>query len=70
MRLLEIQSSQLVAVGARSVPAFEVRADGSVGSRHQHPAWFASPRSRGDHCFEVVTQVGHLRSRHESSLLR
>src|SRR6266516_4511159 len=51
------------------IPPFEVGVDGSVFCRYQHPAWFASPRSRGDDCFEIVSQVEHLRSRHESRLL-
>src|SRR5260370_6293116 len=37
----------LVTVGARGIPAFEVGVDGSVASCHQHPARFASPRSPG-----------------------
>jgi hypothetical protein len=37
--------------------------------RYQHPARFASPRRRGDDCFEIVSCVEHLRSRHESGLL-
>src|SRR5216684_5998569 len=59
----------LVAVGPCGIPAFEVGADGSVLCRYQHPAWFASPRRRGDDRFEIVSCVEHLRSRHESSLL-
>src|SRR5580704_7295563 len=50
------------------IPPFEVRVDGSVFRRDQHPARFASPRSRGDDCFEIVSRVEHLRSRHESGL--
>jgi len=60
----------LVAVGARGIPPFEVRVDGSVCSRYQHPGWFAFPRSRGDNYLEVVGEIGHLRSRHESGQLR
>src|SRR6202007_335395 len=59
----------LVAIGSRGVPAFEVGVDGSVRSRYHHPAWFASPSSRGDDCFEIVGKVEHLRSRHESGLV-
>src|SRR5207302_325983 len=51
------------------IPPFEVGVDGSVFCRYQHPAWFASPRSRGDDCFEIVSCIEHLRSRHESGLL-
>jgi hypothetical protein len=57
------------ALGSFRVPPFEVRVDGSVFSRYQHPARFASPRSCGDDCFEIVSGVEHLRSRHESGLL-
>ncbi len=60
----------LVTVGARGIPALEVGVDGSVCSCYQHPSWFAFPRSRGDNCLEVVGEIGHLRSRHESGLLR
>src|SRR5882757_3545062 len=59
----------LVTAGSYGIPAFEVGVDGSVCSRYQHPAWFASPRRRGDDCFEIVSCVGYLRSRHESRLL-
>src|SRR6266404_5962643 len=59
----------LVAVGSFGIPAFEVGVDGSVFSRYQHPARFASPRGRGDDSFEIVSKVEHLRSRHESGLL-
>src|SRR5947209_6790125 len=52
------------------VPSFKLRVDGSVFCRYQHPAWFASPRSRGDGCFEIVSGVEYLRSRHESRLFR
>src|ERR1700722_8347671 len=51
------------------VPSFKVRVDGSVLCRYQHPAWFASPRGRGDDSLEIVRGVGYLRSRHESGLL-
>src|ERR1700730_4760913 len=59
----------LVTVGACSIPPFEVGVDGSVGRGCQHPGRFASPRSRGDDCFEIVSCVEYLRSRHESGLL-
>src|SRR5271156_5761499 len=52
------------------IPSFKVRVDGSVLCRYQHPTWFASPRSRGDDCLEIVRCVEYLRSRHESGLLR
>src|SRR5438309_11461417 len=52
------------------IPPFEVGVDGSVFCRYQHPAWFVFPRSRGDDCFEIVSCVEYLRSRHESGLLR
>src|SRR5437899_8071868 len=56
-------------VGSCGIPPFEVWIDGSIFYRYQHPAWFASPRRRGDHCFEIVRRVEYLRSRHESGLL-
>src|SRR6266568_2546437 len=59
----------LVTLRSLGIPAFEVGVDGSVFCRYQHPAWFASPRRRGDDCFEIVSCVEHLRSRHESGLL-
>src|SRR5271155_4783175 len=59
-----------VAMRSRGVPSFKVRVDGSVFFRDQHPAWFASPRGRGDDGLEVVRAVEHLRSCHESGLLR
>src|SRR5882762_6929024 len=58
-----------VAVGSCGIPPFQVRVDGSVCCGYQHPAWFAPPRSRGNDCFEIVSFVQDLRSRHESSLL-
>src|SRR5713101_8114517 len=58
-----------MAVGPCGIPAFEVGADGSVFCRYQHPAWFTSPRSRGDDRFEIVSCVEHLRLAHESGLL-
>jgi hypothetical protein len=60
----------LMALGSFGVPPFEVRVDGSVFCRDQHPARFASPRGRGDDCFEIVGQGEHLRSPHQSGLLR
>src|SRR5882672_9095639 len=59
-----------VALGSCGVPPFEIGVDGSVFRRHQHPAWFASPRSRGDDRLKIVSEVEHLRARHESGLLR
>src|SRR5580704_3858533 len=38
----------LVAVGSCGIPPFEVRVDGSVCSRHQHPTWLRAPRGTGD----------------------
>src|SRR6059058_6496230 len=58
-----------MALGSCGVPPFEIRVDGSVFCRYQHPAWFASPRRRGDYCFEILSCIDHLRSRHESGLL-
>ena len=43
----------LMAVGACGVP--EVGVDGSVRSRYQRSAWFASPRSCGDDCLKIVS---------------
>jgi hypothetical protein len=59
-----------VATGPCGIPAFEIGVDRSVGSGYQHPAWFTSPRRRGDDCFEILSLVHYLRSRHESRLLR
>jgi hypothetical protein len=47
----------LVAVGSCGIPPFEIGIDGSVRSRYQRPAWFASPRSCGDYGFEIVAEV-------------
>lgn len=58
-----------VALGSRRVPAFEVGVDGSILCCYQHPAWFGSPRSRGDNSFEIVGKVRHLRACHEGGLL-
>ena len=60
----------LMAVGSCGVPALEVGVDGSVRSRYQRPAWFASPRNRGDDGFEIIGEVEYLRARHETGLLR
>src|SRR5712664_124276 len=68
-RVAGARDFDLVAVGSCGIPAFEVRVNGSVFCRHQHPAGFASPRSRGDDCSEVVSKVEYLRARHESGLL-
>ena len=45
----------LVAVGSCGIPPFEIGIDGSVRSRYQRPAWFASPRSFGDDCLKIVS---------------
>src|ERR1700680_5327188 len=58
-----------VALGSLRVPAFEVGVDGSILCCYQHPAWFGSPRRRGDNGFEIVGKVRHLRARHEGGLL-
>jgi len=57
-----------MAVGSRGIPTFQLGVDGSVCSRDQHPTGFGFPRNCGDDCFEIVTEVEDLRSRHESSL--
>src|SRR5213594_287543 len=59
----------LVTLCSFGVPPFEVGVDGSVFCRYQHPTRFASPRSCGDDCFEIVSGVEYLRSRHEGGLL-
>src|ERR1700730_13060500 len=59
-----------MAMSSLGVPPFKLRVDGSVFCRYQHPAWFASPRRRGDGCFEIVSGVEYLRPRHERGLLR
>src|ERR1700716_2249930 len=59
-----------MTVGSFGIPPFEVWVDGPVFCRYQHPARFASPRRHGDDCFEIVSCVEHLRSCHESGLLR
>src|SRR5438552_4654071 len=58
----------LVTLGSFGIPPFEIGVDGSVFCRDQHPAWFASPRSRGEDGFEIASCVEHLRSGHESGL--
>src|SRR6202035_4088299 len=58
-----------MAMSSLGIPTFEVRVDGSIFCRYQHPARFASPRRRGDDCLEIVSCVEHLRSRHERGLL-
>src|SRR5882762_4496391 len=58
-----------MAVGSRSIPALEVGVDGSICCSYQRPARLASPRSRGDDCFEIVSEVEYLRARHKSGLL-
>src|SRR6267143_7291103 len=69
-RVTRPRDFDLVTLGSFGVPPFEVRVDGSVLCRYQHPARFASPRSRGDDCFEIVGQVEDLCARHESGLVR
>src|ERR1700683_5177571 len=54
-----------VALGPPGIPTFQVRVDGSIASRHYHPARFGSPGSRGDRRCEIVRKVEHLRARHE-----
>src|SRR3981189_2596653 len=46
----------LVAVGSRGIPPFAGRVDGSVRCGYQHPARFASPRSRGDDSLKIVSE--------------
>ena len=60
----------LVAVGARGIPRFEIGIDGFCLLGYQHPARFASQPSGGDDGFEIVGEVEYLRARHESGLLR
>src|SRR6267142_223650 len=59
-----------MAVGSCGIPAFEVGADGSICCGYQRPARLASPRSRGDDCSEIVSEVEHLGLSHQSGLLR
>src|SRR5882724_6479876 len=58
-----------MALGSLGIPPLQVGIDGSIFCRYQHPTRFASPRGSGDDCFEIVSCVEHLRSRHESGLL-
>src|SRR5580704_2837538 len=51
------------------IPTFQLRADGSIASRHYHPARFGSPGRRGDRRREIVRKVEHLRARHECGLV-
>src|ERR1700722_5524332 len=51
------------------IKPFEVGVNGSIRPGDDHPTRFFPPCRRGDYCLEVVRGVGHLRSRHESSLL-
>src|ERR1700730_4876161 len=60
----------LMAVGSRGIPAFEVGVDGSICCGYQRPARLASPGGRGDDCFEIVSEVEHLGLSHKSGLLR
>src|SRR3979490_2359435 len=57
-----------VATSSVGVPSFKVRVNGSVFCRYQHPARFASPRSRGDDCLDVTKSLEHQRTDHETSL--
>src|SRR6266513_3542197 len=59
----------LMALGSLGIPPFEVRVDGSVFCRYQHPTRFASPRRCRDYSFEILSCIEHLRSRHASGLL-
>src|SRR5262245_45042443 len=68
-RVAGARDFDLAAVGSCGIPPLKIRVDRSVCPRHQHPAWFASPRRRGDERFEIVSCVEHLGSRHESGLL-
>src|SRR5205809_7213134 len=58
-----------MALGALGIPPLQVRINGSIFRRYQHPTRFASPRRCRDNCFEIVSCVQHLRLRHESGLL-
>src|SRR5450755_4702988 len=60
----------LAAAGPCGIPTFEIGVDRSVASGYQHPAWFISPRRRGDDSFEILSLVQHLGSCHEGGLLR
>ena len=59
----------LMALGSLGIPPLQVRIDGSIFRRDQHPTRFAPPRRCRDDGFEIVSRVEHLRSRHESRLL-
>jgi hypothetical protein len=52
-----IHARQPRSMRKRKLPPFKVRIDGSVFCRYRHPAWFASPRRRGDDCLEIVRCV-------------
>src|SRR5262249_24523201 len=58
-----------VAVGTFGIPPFQLWADRPVCVRDNHPAWLGSPCSSGDDSFEIVSQVGYLRLRHEGCLI-
>src|SRR5580658_8100840 len=58
-----------MTLGPLGIPPFQVRVDGSIASRHYHPAWFGSPGSRGDRRCEIVCKVEYLRARHECGLV-
>jgi hypothetical protein len=47
----------LVAFRPIGVPALEVRIDGPVFPRYQHPAWFTSPSRSSDDRLETVGKV-------------
>src|SRR4051812_7095124 len=51
------------------IPPLQIRIDGSIFRRYQHPTRFASPRRRGDDGLEILSGVEHLRSRHKRGLL-
>src|SRR5580658_9271601 len=60
----------LVAIGTRGIPSFEVGIDYPVCSGYDHPARFASPRRRSDGRLEIVSRVEHLGPRHEGRPFR
>src|SRR5271156_1419214 len=47
------------------IPTFQVRVDGSIASRHYHPARLGPPGRRSDRRSEIVPEVEYLRARHE-----
>ena len=47
----------------------EVRVDGSITSRHQHPTRFGSPGSGGGRRGKIVRRVEHLRACQECGLV-